>query len=340
MRGMLAAMIPGKKSAPAEDLDRHAAAAVLEGRRLDQRPDDQRRRRLDPAALTREVAPMRVGFIGLGSQGGPMARRIVEQGFATTLWARRAVTLEPFADTAADVAALAARARRGERPGLRLRRRRRRRRAGARRATTACWRGMRRGGVVAVHSTVHPATCRRLAAAWPRRGVTLLDAPVSGGGAAAAERRLLVMVGGDARTRSSACRPVFATYGDPVLHLGPVGSGADRRSCSTTCCSARTSASRPRPSTSRAALDVDPRRSAGCSATRIGPQLRPRARRRSSVAPLAPLARACRAAAAQGRRRSPPRSRAPRRSISAICSPTADAALAGAGHPRRAADES
>ena len=47
---------------------------------------------------------MRVGFIGLGSQGGPMARRIAEGGFETTLWARRAASLEPYADTAAKTA--------------------------------------------------------------------------------------------------------------------------------------------------------------------------------------------------------------------------------------------
>jgi len=47
---------------------------------------------------------MRVGFIGLGSQGGPMARRIVEAGYETTLWARRPESLEPYADTAAKYA--------------------------------------------------------------------------------------------------------------------------------------------------------------------------------------------------------------------------------------------
>jgi len=47
---------------------------------------------------------MRVGFIGLGSQGGPMARRIVEAGYETTLLARRAGSLEPYADTAAKTA--------------------------------------------------------------------------------------------------------------------------------------------------------------------------------------------------------------------------------------------
>jgi 3-hydroxyisobutyrate dehydrogenase len=47
---------------------------------------------------------LRVGFIGLGSQGGPMARRIIEAGYPVTLWARRPGTLEPFADTAAKTA--------------------------------------------------------------------------------------------------------------------------------------------------------------------------------------------------------------------------------------------
>jgi 3-hydroxyisobutyrate dehydrogenase len=46
---------------------------------------------------------MRVGFIGLGSQGGPMARRIIGAGYPVTLWARRPATLEAFADTSAKV---------------------------------------------------------------------------------------------------------------------------------------------------------------------------------------------------------------------------------------------
>lgn len=166
---------------------------------------------------------MRVGFIGLGSQGGPMARRIAEAGYPLTLWARRPATLAPYAGTPATIAAspaeLAAasdlvclcvvddadveQVLTGERGVLA---------------------GLRRGGVLAVHSTVHPDTCRRLAARAGAQGVTLIDAPVSGGGVAAAEGRLLVMAAGDPAV-VDACRPVFATYADPVLHLGPVGSG-------------------------------------------------------------------------------------------------------------------
>jgi 3-hydroxyisobutyrate dehydrogenase-like beta-hydroxyacid dehydrogenase len=152
-----------------------------------------------------------------------MARRIVESGFETTLWARRAETLEPFADTAARTApspsALGAASDlvcvcvvddAGVEEVL----------GGA----DGVLAGMQPGGIVVIHSTVHPDTCLRIAELARARGVSLLDAPVSGGGIAAAEKRLLVMVGGEASVLER-CQPIFATYADPVLHLGPLGSG-------------------------------------------------------------------------------------------------------------------
>ena len=83
---------------------------------------------------------------------------------------------------------------------------------------------MKPGGVIAVHSTVHPNTCRELANTAAAKGISVIDAPVSGGGPAASEGRLLVMVGGDADV-VERCRPVFATYADPIVHLGELGSG-------------------------------------------------------------------------------------------------------------------
>jgi 3-hydroxyisobutyrate dehydrogenase len=162
----------------------------------------------------------RVGFIGLGSQGGPMARRIIDAGYPVTLWARRPATLEPFADTSAKTAGSPAEL------------------AAASDLVCVCVRddadtdevveavlgGLAAGGVIAVHSTVHPDTCRRLAERAQAGGVGLIDAPVSGGAPAAEAGRLLVMVGGDEET-VEFCRPVFASYGDPVVHLGPVGAG-------------------------------------------------------------------------------------------------------------------
>lgn len=166
---------------------------------------------------------MKVGFIGLGSQGGPMARRIVEGGYQTTLWARRPATLEPFAGTGATIAESPAEL------------------AAASDLVCLCVVGdadiheivsgdrgvlaaMKPGGVIAIHSTVHPNTCRELANQAAAKGISVVDAPVSGGGGAASQGRLLVMVGGDADV-VERCRPVFATYADPVVHLGELGSG-------------------------------------------------------------------------------------------------------------------
>jgi len=166
---------------------------------------------------------MRVGFIGLGSQGGPMARRIVEGGFETTLWARRAASLEPYADTGAKTAGSPAEL------------------AAASDLVCLCvvgdddvrevlygengvLAGLADGGIVAIHSTVHPDTCSEIAEKAAAQGISVIDAPVSGGAPAVEEGKLLVMVGGDEEV-AERCRPVFATYADPIVHLGPLGSG-------------------------------------------------------------------------------------------------------------------
>jgi 3-hydroxyisobutyrate dehydrogenase len=166
---------------------------------------------------------MRVGFIGLGSQGGPMARRIVDEGYPTTLWARRRESLDSFAGSGADVAASPAELAAVsdlicicvvDDAGVEE----------VMDAEPGVLSGVRPGSLIAVHSTVHPDTCHRLAGRAATRGVALVDAPVSGGGQAAAERRLLVMVGGG-REEYERALPVFSTFGSPVLHLGPLGSG-------------------------------------------------------------------------------------------------------------------
>jgi len=166
------------------------------------------------------ISSPRVGFIGLGSQGGPMARRIIEAGYPVTLWARRPGTLEPFADTGAKTAGSPAElAAASDLVCVCVRDD-----ADTEEVVDAALGGLAAGGVIAVHSTVHPDTCRRLAGRAQAAGVRLIDAPVSGGGPAAEAGRLLVMAGGDEET-VAFCRPVFASYGDPIVHLGPVGAG-------------------------------------------------------------------------------------------------------------------
>ena len=165
----------------------------------------------------------RVGFIGLGRQGAPIARRIVEQGHELALWARRPESTAPFADTAATVVATPADV------------------GAASDVVGICvftdadveevllgprgvLAGMAPGGVVAIHSTILPETCSSLAIRAAERGVAVVDAPVSGGGTAAEAGQLLLIAGGD-EAAFAACTPVFETFADPIVHLGGVGAG-------------------------------------------------------------------------------------------------------------------
>ena len=84
--------------------------------------------------------------------------------------------------------------------------------------------GMAPESVLVVHSTIGTDECAELAREAGRGGVQVIDAPVSGGGAAAAAGSLTVYVGG-AQSGVDRARPVLETYGNPVLHMGPLGSG-------------------------------------------------------------------------------------------------------------------
>jgi 3-hydroxyisobutyrate dehydrogenase len=152
-----------------------------------------------------------------------MAERVLAAGFPLTIWARRIESLEPFGGTGATVAAslseLGAHCELvcvcvfadrdveevvAGREGL--------------------LDSMSPGSIIAIHSTVNPETVRAMEAAAGRRGVHVVDAPVSGAAPAARAGQLLVMAGGDVDTVARA-RPVFEAFGDPVVHVGPVGSG-------------------------------------------------------------------------------------------------------------------
>ena len=160
------------------------------------------------------------GFIGLGSQGGPMARRIIDAGFPTVLWARRPESLIPYADTQAVVAQdIAMLARQADHVGICVVDD-----AGVQEICGQLIPHMSAGARIAIHSTVHPALCAALAQQAAARGVEVIDAPVSGGGAGAAAGTLTVMVGGNAPAVEAA-RPVLETFAGLIVHLGAVGAG-------------------------------------------------------------------------------------------------------------------
>jgi 3-hydroxyisobutyrate dehydrogenase len=80
------------------------------------------------------------------------------------------------------------------------------------------------GSVVVLHSTVLPSTARRLAEAAASHGVELIDAPVSGGDERALAGDLTVMVGGEPDVVERV-RPVLDCVGSEVFHVGPAGAG-------------------------------------------------------------------------------------------------------------------
>lgn len=167
---------------------------------------------------------MRVGFIGLGDQGAPMAHRIAEAGLPLTLWARRPASLTAFDGSGATYASTPAEL------------------AAASDLVELCvyadadvldvvgradgvLAGLAEGAIIAIHSTVRPETVVEVADAAAERGVKVIDAAVSGGAVAARIGKLLVMTGGDPDV-ADRCREVFATFASSIVHLGPLGSGS------------------------------------------------------------------------------------------------------------------
>lgn len=163
---------------------------------------------------------MRCGFIGLGSLGAPIARRIINAGYRVSLWDTRRESLAEFSGTSAVIASgveqLGAEA---DHVGICV--------VDGIQVQEVCsqlFQTMPAGGRIAVHSTIHPDTCVALAGQASARGITLIDAPVSGGVPAAAAGKLTVMVGAE-RSALEVARPIFETFGSPVVYLGGVGAG-------------------------------------------------------------------------------------------------------------------
>lgn len=165
---------------------------------------------------------LKTGFIGLGNQGSPIARQWVDAGFPLTIWARRPESLEPFVNTAAEIAnSPADLAQACNLIGICVVND-----ADVRQVLleAGVLEAMRPGSIIAIHSTLLPETVIELDKKARSLGVHLLDAPVSGGSHGAEAGTMTVMVGGDAHPLERV-RAVFETFATKIAHLGPVGTG-------------------------------------------------------------------------------------------------------------------
>jgi 3-hydroxyisobutyrate dehydrogenase-like beta-hydroxyacid dehydrogenase len=180
---------------------------------------------------------MKVGFIGLGSMGLPMAQRILAAGHELTLYARRQASLEPFAGTGVTIAATpAAMGADVEAVGICVFDA-----AGVEEVVfgpDGLAQTLKPGSVLLVHSTVSPGQVAKIAEQAASYGLRVLDAPVSGGAPRALTGELTLMVGGDAEALADVTALV-STLSNHVVHLGGVGAGSRAKLINNTLFSAQ-----------------------------------------------------------------------------------------------------
>lgn len=174
-----------------------------------------------------------LGFIGLGTMGVPMARNLLKAHHTVTVWARRPEAMRPMLDAGARAASSPAEVASCSEITITM--------VIDTRAVdevtlgrNGIIEGARPGSIVIDHSTIVPESARRIAATLKRRGIEMLDAPVSGGAAMAEAGTLSIMVGGE-QSIFERCRPLLACYGKTLVYIGPSGAGQVAKACNQIC---------------------------------------------------------------------------------------------------------
>lgn len=166
---------------------------------------------------------MRIGFIGLGTMGAPMARRLVEAGHEVTVHNRSREKEEPLARAGASRAATPREAA-----------------AGAEVVITMVGdtpdvhevvlgedgvrHGLPSGAVLVDMSTIDPEATRRIAREIEAQGASMVDAPCSGGSEGAENGTLSIMIGGPTEALERV-RPALEVLGSTLTRVGEVGAG-------------------------------------------------------------------------------------------------------------------
>ena len=160
-----------------------------------------------------------LGYIGLGSMGAPMARRLVGWAGGLVVYDVRAEASAPFADAGAEVAASIADVAAADLISITVLDD-----AQVRDVVGELARHASPGTVIAIHSTIADSTAAELADQLAPQGIAVIDAPVSGGGGAADKGELAVMVGAP-REVYERVKPVFKQWASLVIRAGEPGAG-------------------------------------------------------------------------------------------------------------------
>jgi 2-hydroxy-3-oxopropionate reductase len=173
----------------------------------------------------------RIGFIGLGLMGRPMAKNLLKRGYAVVAHNRSQGAVDDLvsagAERASSPADVARRATRivtmlPDSPDVER----------VLEGDDGVFSALQRGTILIDTSSIAPAAARRLAARATTLGATMLDAPVSGGEIGAINASLSIMVGGD-QDAFTTVKPILDAMGNPerVLRIGEAGAGQTCKVC-------------------------------------------------------------------------------------------------------------
>ena len=166
---------------------------------------------------------MKIAFIGLGTMGAGMALNILKAGHEVTVHnrtrekeeqvakqgAKRAESPKEAAQEAEIIITMVSDTPDVEQVVL---------------GTNGVIEGASKGSILIDMSTISPAATRQMAEELRKKGIKMLDAPVSGGPEGAQKGTLAIMVGGDAADFDKAL-PILNAMGKTVTHVGPIGAG-------------------------------------------------------------------------------------------------------------------
>jgi 3-hydroxyisobutyrate dehydrogenase-like beta-hydroxyacid dehydrogenase len=177
-----------------------------------------------------EAPAERIGFVGVGRMGSALLKCVLDAGYHATLCDPSEQATAPFVAAHPDRVRVALTPREAAQDSdiVEVVVNTNEQLLEACLGSDGVLSGARPESIALVHSTVSHETLHRLGDAGSKRGVHVLDAPISGARGHLSIPDLAVMVGGDADA-FARCKPVMSTYGSLLLHLGPRGSGLDAK---------------------------------------------------------------------------------------------------------------
>ena len=162
---------------------------------------------------------LKLGYIGLGNMGAPMATKMTEWPGGVTVYDIRAEAMTPLAEKGASLADSVADVAAADIIHITVLND-----AQVREVVGELAANTKPGTVIAIHSTISDTTAVELAGELKPQGLHIVDAPVSGGAAAAAKGELATMVGAE-REVYERIKPAFKHWASLVIHAGEPGAG-------------------------------------------------------------------------------------------------------------------